>query len=225
MIQYCIDPFSIVFIRVRMSRIKIRDIGYRRDLFHIVAVFSASVRTISRADREQRSACYYCILVYSRSTMTILLGSPATRIKVFQQLAGGLIVCSIPVAVWWKSAADNRAIILEQQRTKVRVPNIQDSDDLLVERMQAGDVLLFDRRCEKCAAGPWAVLACLAGRSLLCDERATRSVDQGRFDHVGKAMRIQYVIESVINFIVYCSLHQFIYLLTHFLFTLLLFLL
>jgi hypothetical protein len=196
-----------------MSRIKIRDIGYRRDLFHIVAVFSASARTISPIDRE-RNHPHVIIYSYFRSTMTILLGSPATRIKVFQQLAGGLIVCSIPVAVWWKSAADNRAIILEQQRTKVRVPNIQDSDDLLVERMQAGDVLLFDRRCEKCAAGPWAALACLAGRSLLCDERATRSVDQGRFDHVGKAMRIQY-INRISNTLYSILLVAPIYLFTH----------
>jgi len=100
-------------------------------------------------------------------------------------------VCAVPVAVWWKWAADERRRIAEDVRTRIRVPGgVQTTDDLLLEqKMKPGDVLLFDRRCEKCAAGPWAALACLAGRAFLCDDsrRATRSIETGKFDHVGES--------------------------------------
>ncbi|GKY93036.1 hypothetical protein MPSEU_000271900 [Mayamaea pseudoterrestris] len=115
--------------------------------------------------------------------------SSATRRKVFQQLAGGVVVVSLPIAVWYKSASDQRHVILERFRTKPTYTStlIPDRNDILIQRMQPGDVLLFDRNCSKCASGPWAALACLVGRAFLCDDNkaANRSVDHGKFDHIG----------------------------------------
>lgn len=102
-------------------------------------------------------------------------------------MGGGLVVCAIPVAVWWKWSSDERHRVTEEVRTRIRVPSIQTTDDLLIQKVQPGDVILFDRRCEKCAAGPWAALSCVVGRSLLCDDSkySVRSVDVGKFDHIG----------------------------------------
>jgi len=100
----------------------------------------------------------------------------------------GLAVCCVPVAVWWKSAADRRREVAERVRTQIRVPGVQTTDDMLLEqKVLPGDVVLFDRRCRYCAKGPWAALACLAGRQFLCDDSmsSSRSVDHGKFDHVG----------------------------------------
>ena len=117
-------------------------------------------------------------------------GSSAARRKVLQQLAGGVVVVSLPIAVWWKSASNDRHAILDRWQTRPTNLSslIPDRNDLMIQRMQPGDVLLFDRKCEKCAAGPWAALACLAGRTLLCDESATRSIDHGKFDHIGESL-------------------------------------
>jgi hypothetical protein len=112
------------------------------------------------------------------------------RLRVLQQLAGGVVVCSIPVAVWYQSARNHRTHTLEQHRTRVKLPsNIQDTLDLLIQnKMQAGDVLLFDRTCHRCAAGPWAALACLMAKTFLCDDQAmNRSVEHGKYDHVGES--------------------------------------
>lgn len=95
-----------------------------------------------------------------------------------------VFVPAIPVLVWWKSASDDRKYRAEEVRTKVRIPNLQTIDDLMVEKCRPGDVLLFDRRPQKCASGPGAALSCLAARAMLCDESdRTRSVDTGMFDH------------------------------------------
>lgn len=109
------------------------------------------------------------------------------RVKVLKKMTAGLIAGSIPVLVWWKYASDSRYAVTEEVCTRVRVRGVPTTDDLLLERVQAGDVVLFDRRCEKCASGPWAALACLAGRQFLCDDsiRANRTVEAGRFDHIG----------------------------------------
>eukprot|EP00546_Thalassionema_frauenfeldii_P004750 CAMPEP_0178922808 /NCGR_PEP_ID=MMETSP0786-20121207/16364_1 /TAXON_ID=186022 /ORGANISM="Thalassionema frauenfeldii, Strain CCMP 1798" /LENGTH=292 /DNA_ID=CAMNT_0020597223 /DNA_START=167 /DNA_END=1048 /DNA_ORIENTATION=+ len=103
-------------------------------------------------------------------------------------MAAIVVVPTVPIIVWYKSACDDRHAHAEQVRTKVRVPNVQTVDDLLVEKCKAGDVLLFDRRWEKCAAGPLSALACLMGRAVLCndtDPMQTRSVEVGKFDHCG----------------------------------------
>jgi hypothetical protein len=57
----------------------------------------------------------------------------------------------------------------------------------MVEKCQPGDVILFDRRCECCASGPSAALACLLGKTILCEEEdGTRSVESGRYEHCGE---------------------------------------
>ena len=72
-------------------------------------------------------------------------------------------------------------------QTTYRIPNVQTIDDLMVEKCQPGDVLLFDRRCECCASGASAALGCLLGKSILCEEEdGTRSVEKGSYEHCGK---------------------------------------
>jgi hypothetical protein len=118
--------------------------------------------------------------------------SSRIRRKVLLQMGGGVAVTAIPVAVWWKWAHDERGRVAEEHRTKVRVPNLVTTDDLLIEKVRPGDVVLFDRRCERCAAGPWAALSCLAAKAFLCDDSkySVRSVDSGRFDHIGPCRRV-----------------------------------
>ena len=108
------------------------------------------------------------------------------RRRVLARMAGGLVVTSIPVTAWWVHARRQRAQRAEEVRTQIRIPGSQDVlDQIIDDRCQPGDVVLFDRRCETCAASPWAALACLVSKSLLCDEQAVRTVSEGRFDHMG----------------------------------------
>lgn len=94
---------------------------------------------------------------------------------------------AIPILVWWKSAHDDRLTHAHSVETKIRVPNIQTVDDLLIEKCQPGDVVVFDRRCDRCASGPLAALSCITGRSLLCgkDYSGERAVEIGLYDHIG----------------------------------------
>lgn len=58
----------------------------------------------------------------------------------------------------------------------------------MIEKCKPGDVVLFDRRCHKCAAGPAAALSCVLGKSFLCDndgKMGVKTVDGGQFDHCG----------------------------------------
>ena len=113
----------------------------------------------------------------------------AIRLKVLSHMTAIVLVPTIPVLIWWKVARDDRETHAESIRTKVRVPNVQTIDDLLVEKCRPGDVLIFDRRWEKCAAGPMAALSCVLARSLLCNDQdptQIRSVEVGKFDHCGK---------------------------------------
>ena len=67
------------------------------------------------------------------------------------------------------------------------IPSVQTIDDLMVEKCQPGDVILFDRRCECCAAGPAAAAGCLLGKAILCDESdGTPSVEGGSYEHCGE---------------------------------------
>lgn len=99
----------------------------------------------------------------------------------------GLVTPTVPTLIWWKYARDERGKRAEEVRTRVRLPSVQTVDDIMIEKCRPGDVILFDRRPQLCAAGPWAALACLFGRALLCDDgdNQARSVDHGKFDHVG----------------------------------------
>ena len=106
-------------------------------------------------------------------------------IRVLRNIGAGAVVSCIPVLVWWKWSIDQRAKRAEDVRTRVRVPNVQSIDDLMIERCRPGDVLLFDRRWEHCAAGPLAALVCVLGRSLLCFQDNNKSMAEGKFDHCG----------------------------------------
>lgn len=114
----------------------------------------------------------------------------AIRRRVLLQMAGGITVVSIPVGAWWYWARQERHRRSEAHRTQVRLPpsaGAQDTYDFLItEKCQAGDVLLFDRRPEHCATSPWAALSCWVARYFLTNpEDPYRSVDEGRFDHIG----------------------------------------
>lgn len=112
--------------------------------------------------------------------------STPKRVRVVKKMGAGLVISSLPVLVWWKWAVDQRHTKLEEVRTKVRVPNVQTIDDLMIEKCRPGDVLLFDRRWEHCAAGPMAALVCMLGRSLLCNPKdPSKVLADGQFDHCG----------------------------------------
>lgn len=104
------------------------------------------------------------------------------------QMLGGVAVATVPVAAWWVTAVRARRKIAEDVRTQMRIPGAQDVlDQILEDRCQAGDVILFDRRCEGAAHSPWAALACVVAKGALCDDSASadRTVSEGRFDHMG----------------------------------------
>ena len=109
------------------------------------------------------------------------------RRRVLARMAGGLVVTSIPVGIWWVYAQRQREARAEEIRTQIRIPGAQDVlDQIIQDRCRAGDVVLFDRRCETCATSPWAALACLVAKGALCDEdKSAKTVSEGRFDHVG----------------------------------------
>jgi hypothetical protein len=108
------------------------------------------------------------------------------RVRVLRTMATGVVVPTIPVLLWWKWSSDQRSNKLEETQSKVRVPNVQTVDDLLIERCRPGDVLLFDRRWESCSAGPLAALSCLLSRAILCWEDQSKVVSAGKFDHCGR---------------------------------------
>ena len=69
----------------------------------------------------------------------------------------------------------------------ISIPNVQTIDELLVEKCQPGDVILFDRRCDCCASGAAAAMGCILGKTFLCDEDdGTRSVERGSYEHCGE---------------------------------------
>lgn len=108
------------------------------------------------------------------------------RGRVLTRMVGGVGFMSLPVGAWWYQARQERHKIAEDVRTKIRIPGSQDVLDQIIEdRCQAGDVVLFDRRPETCATSPWAALACLVSKACLCDEDDVRTVSEGRFDHIG----------------------------------------
>lgn len=110
--------------------------------------------------------------------------SPRTKLAL--QLAAAALVPAVPVLYWSRHAAREREAQRQEVATRIRLPSVQTVDDLLVERCQPGDVVLFDRRCECCASGAAAALGCLLGKALLCDEEdGTRSVERGSYEHCG----------------------------------------
>jgi hypothetical protein len=107
------------------------------------------------------------------------------RIRVLKKMGAGVAVSSVPILIWWKWAIDERHKKLEDVRTRVRLPNVQTIDDLMIERCRPGDVLLFDRRWEHCATGPLAALVCILGRIFLCNDDPNKAIVDRKFDHCG----------------------------------------
>lgn len=115
--------------------------------------------------------------------------STSHKVRFFAKLTAGVVlVPSVPVLVWWKSARQLREERTRAVHTKVRVPNVQTVDDLMVEKCQPGDVLLFDRKCDTCASSPLAALACWLSKQVLCDNDkhyTGKTVDTGSYEHCG----------------------------------------
>jgi hypothetical protein len=112
--------------------------------------------------------------------------------KVYVQLLGGIGIISIPISVWWYWSYQERQKVLEEYRTRVKLPPGAAADTydyIITEKIQAGDVILFDRRCERCASGPWAALSCIVSKQLLTsksgNDKYIKSIDTGRYDHIG----------------------------------------
>uniref|UniRef100_A0A7S0CJA0 Uncharacterized protein n=1 Tax=Proboscia inermis TaxID=420281 RepID=A0A7S0CJA0_9STRA len=114
------------------------------------------------------------------------MASPtAAKFRIFGKLSVSLLVPAVPVGLWWKNAVDERECHTLKVATKVRIPNVQTVDDLMVEKCEPGDVILFDRRWENCASGPIEALNCLFARSFLCGMRKNALSVEGTFDHAG----------------------------------------
>jgi hypothetical protein len=108
------------------------------------------------------------------------------RIRVLKKMGTGVLVASLPVAIWWKWSVDQRHHRAEEVQSKVRLPdNLQSIDELWLEQCRPGDVVLFDRRWEHCATGPLAALVCMLGRAFLCHQDPTKVLSDGKFDHCG----------------------------------------
>lgn len=108
------------------------------------------------------------------------------RTKLAIQLSLSALIPVIPILYWSHDAKRERAERQHEVSTKLRIPSVQTIDDLMVEKCQPGDVILFDRRCECCASGFAAAIGCLLGRAILCEEEdGTRSVESGSYEHCG----------------------------------------
>lgn len=122
------------------------------------------------------------------------------RVRVLKKMAAGMGVSSVPVLIWWKWSCDQRNQRAEDVRTRVRVPNVQTIDDLMIERCRPGDILLFDRRWETCASGPMAALVCIFSRTFLCKEDNNKVSQEGKFDHCGELPGLKTREESIFDF-------------------------
>ena len=100
-----------------------------------------------------------------------------------KMMLGCVVVPSIPVGIWYVSALQHRSKVEEEVRTKVRIPNVQTIDELMVEKCQPGDIVLFHRRWYHCAAGPLAALSCFFSQTFLCPK--LEETHNNLFDHMG----------------------------------------
>mmetsp|Transcript_11330 Transcript_11330/g.20833 ORF Transcript_11330/g.20833 Transcript_11330/m.20833 type:complete len:315 (+) Transcript_11330:56-1000(+) len=108
------------------------------------------------------------------------------RTKLAVQLSLSALIPAIPILYWSRNAKQERAELHQEVSTKLRIPSVQTIDDLMVEKCQPGDIILFDRRCECCASGAAAAMGCLVGKAILCEEEdGTRSVERGSYEHCG----------------------------------------
>jgi hypothetical protein len=120
------------------------------------------------------------------------------RRKVLTNMVAGVGVLAVPVMAWWWWARRERQAILDEYKSRMKLPAssaaIMDTYDYIIsEKIQAGDILLFDRRCERCAASPWAALACFVSKNCLAvpsnimgdNHGAAAAAALNRYDHVG----------------------------------------
>lgn len=108
------------------------------------------------------------------------------RTKLAVQLCCSALIPAVPILYWSHNAKKERAERLHEVSTRLRIPSVQTIDDLMVEKCQPGDVIVFDRRCECCASGAAAAMSCLLGKAILCEEEdGTRSVEKGSYEHCG----------------------------------------
>merc|ERR1719410_2000642 len=91
---------------------------------------------------------------------------------------------SIPIVIWYRNAQEERRDHELSVKHKMRIPNVETIDDMMVSKCLPGDIILFDRRCHKCCAGPLSVVSCVIGRGLLCSDEMDM-VEAGKYDHVG----------------------------------------
>lgn len=124
------------------------------------------------------------------------------RQRAIAHMAAGVGLASLPVLAWWLWARSERQAALDrftERRANKMGPaalalamggGVVDPYDAMIldHDIQAGDVLVFDRRCERCAASPWAAVACFAAKHcLLVHPSQSPSSSSGavRLDHVG----------------------------------------
>ena len=127
-------------------------------------------------------------VVSYKATSKEMFSASSSRLSAAYKIAATVVLPSIPIGIWYYSAVEDRKAKAEEVRSRVRVPNVQTVDDLMIEKCQPGDVVLFDRRCHKCAAGPVAAFSCILGKTFLCDtdgKKGVKTVDIGSFEHCG----------------------------------------
>jgi len=112
------------------------------------------------------------------------------KLHLLGKITASLLLPAIPIGVWYYQAIDDRNARIEKVRSQVRIPNVQTVDDLMIEKCQPGDVVLFDRRCHKCAAGPATAFSCIVGKAILCNDRergrtSMKRSDNESFEHIG----------------------------------------
>lgn len=122
--------------------------------------------------------------------------------KILQHMGVGVIVISIPVGIWWYWSIGKREEIRteyrKQKEQQDRIPVQYQSQDtfdyLITNKCLPGDVILFDRRWERCATSPWAALSCWVAKSILCNigqysnsksDCYVKTIDTGSYDHIG----------------------------------------
>jgi len=108
-----------------------------------------------------------------------------SRLNIAARLAGTFIILpSIPIGIWWYQALEERKQHAHSVETRVRIPNVQTLDEIIIEKIQPGDLLLFDRKCDKCASGPLSAAACILAKASICGQSHHTS-EGSQFDHVG----------------------------------------
>ena len=124
--------------------------------------------------------------------------SSSRNLRTLKYLAGITAVPSIPILYWTYWSRDERdrhfQEVIEKRQNKV--PNVQTLDDVLMDHVLPGDIVLFDRRCHFCQS-PLAALACMVSRKFLTSTSEEESLLDnlryrgnqnhiiGNFDHVG----------------------------------------